>query len=55
MKNLKLAVRETKQRTVINVSNVAVGRDLVVVAGPCIVESEEQMLESARAVKDAGA
>jgi 3-deoxy-7-phosphoheptulonate synthase len=55
MKNLKLAVRETKQRTVINVSNVAVGRDLVVIAGPCSVESEEQMLASAHAVKDAGA
>ena len=55
MKNLKLAVRETKQRTVINVSNVAVGRDLVVIAGPCSVESEEQMLESAKAVKKAGA
>jgi 3-deoxy-7-phosphoheptulonate synthase len=55
MKNLKLAVRETKQRTVINVSDVAVGRDLVVIAGPCSVESEEQMLASARAVKDAGA
>jgi 3-deoxy-7-phosphoheptulonate synthase len=55
MKNLKLTVRETKQRTVINVSDIAVGRDLVVIAGPCSVESEEQMLASARAVKDAGA
>jgi len=55
MKNLKLAVRETKQRTVINVSDVAVGRDLVVIAGPCSVESEEQMFASAHAVKDAGA
>ena len=55
MKNLKLAVRESKQRTVIDVSGVAVGRDLVVIAGPCSVESEEQMIESARAVKDAGA
>ncbi len=55
MKNLKLAVRETKQRTVINVSDVAIGRDLVVIAGPCSVESEEQMFASAHAVKDAGA
>jgi len=55
MKNLKLAVRHTEQRTVINVSDVAVGRDLVVIAGPCSVESEEQMHASARAVKDAGA
>ena len=55
MKNLKLAARETKQRTVINVSDAAVGRDFVVIAGPCSVESEEQMFESARAVKNAGA
>ena len=39
MKNLKLAARETKQRTVINISDVAVGRDFVVIAGPCSVES----------------
>jgi 3-deoxy-7-phosphoheptulonate synthase len=55
MKNLKLAVRDTEQRTVINVSDVAVGKGLVVIAGPCSVESEEQMLASAHAVKDAGA
>jgi len=55
MKNLKLAVRESKQRTVIDVSGVAVGRDLVVIAGPCSIESEEQMIASAHAVKDAGA
>jgi 3-deoxy-7-phosphoheptulonate synthase len=55
MKNLKLAVRDTKQRTVINVSDVAVGNDLVVIAGPCSIESEEQMFASAHAVKEAGA
>jgi 3-deoxy-7-phosphoheptulonate synthase len=55
MKNLKLAVRDSKQRTVIDVSGVAVGRDLIVIAGPCSVESEEQMIASAHAVKDAGA
>ena len=31
------------------------GQDIVVVAGPCSVESEEQILAAARAVKDAGA
>jgi 3-deoxy-7-phosphoheptulonate synthase len=55
MKNLKLAARETKERTVIKVSDVEVGKDLVVIAGPCSVESEAQMFASARAVKDAGA
>jgi len=55
MKNLKLAVREAKHRTVIDVSGVKIGSGLVVIAGPCSVESEEQMIESARAVKNAGA
>ena len=31
------------------------GRDVVVIAGPCSVESEEQIVESARAVRAAGA
>ena len=55
MKNLKLALRGTEQRTVIDVCGVEVGKDLVVIAGPCSVESESQILESARAVKAAGA
>ncbi|MEE4601183.1 MAG: 3-deoxy-7-phosphoheptulonate synthase [Desulfobacteraceae bacterium] len=55
MKNLKLAARVTKERTVIKVSDVEVGKDLVVIAGPCSVESEAQMVASAQAVKDAGA
>ncbi len=55
MKNLKLASREIAQRTVVNVAGVEIGRDFVVIAGPCSVESEEQTLETARAVKAAGA
>jgi 3-deoxy-7-phosphoheptulonate synthase len=55
MKNLKLAARETEQRTIIKVSNVAFGRDFVVIAGPCSIESEFQIMETARAVKSAGA
>ena len=31
------------------------GTDIVIVAGPCSVESEEQILSAARAVRDAGA
>jgi 3-deoxy-7-phosphoheptulonate synthase len=31
------------------------GTDIVIVAGPCSVESEQQIIESAHAVKDAGA
>ncbi|MDM8544542.1 3-deoxy-7-phosphoheptulonate synthase [Desulfococcaceae bacterium HSG9] len=55
MKNLKLASRTITERTIVNVGNVKIGRDLVVIAGPCSVESEEQTLETARAVKKAGA
>ena len=55
MKNLKLASKEVDQRTVIDVSGVNVGEGFVVIAGPCSVESEEQTLETARAVKAAGA
>ena len=55
MKNLKLASRETKERTVVKVSGVDIGRDFVVIAGPCSVESEAQTIEIARAVKAAGA
>ena len=55
MKNLKLASQETARRTVVNVSGVEVGRDFVVIAGPCSVESESQILDTAQAVKAAGA
>jgi 3-deoxy-7-phosphoheptulonate synthase len=53
----KLASREFKREgTVVNVEGVAVGGpEIVVIAGPCSVESEKQVLEAARAVKAAGA
>jgi 3-deoxy-7-phosphoheptulonate synthase len=55
MKNLKLASQESEHRTIINVSGVEIGRDFVVIAGPCSVESEAQILNTARAVRAAGA
>ena len=55
MKNLKLASREPGRRTIIDIDGVPVGSGLVVIAGPCSVESEEQMLAAAHAVKQAGA
>lgn len=53
----KLVSREFKKNnTVINVGGVEIGgREPVVMAGPCAVESMEQLMESARAVADAGA
>jgi 3-deoxy-7-phosphoheptulonate synthase len=55
MKNLKLVSQETTHRTIVNVCGVEIGRDFVVIAGPCSVESETQILDAARAVKAAGA
>ena len=55
MKNLKLVARETEKGTVVNVCGIDIGRDFVVIAGPCSVESEKQLLNTAHAVKAAGA
>src|SRR5947208_9964292 len=53
----KLVSRQVKpERTVVNIGGVAIGGpDVVVMAGPCSVESREQLLTTARAVKRAGA
>ncbi|MFH0885309.1 MAG: 3-deoxy-7-phosphoheptulonate synthase [Candidatus Micrarchaeota archaeon] len=55
MKNLKLAALVGSGRTIVRVGDVRVGQGFVVIAGPCSVESEEQTLETARAVKATGA
>ncbi len=57
MKPYKLASREVKPSdTVVSVSGVEIGgRRVVVMAGPCAVENEEQLSEAARLVKEAGA
>jgi 3-deoxy-7-phosphoheptulonate synthase len=53
----KLVSREVKpEDTVVDVGGVKVGGpELVVMAGPCAVESREQLLTVARRVKEAGA
>jgi 3-deoxy-7-phosphoheptulonate synthase len=53
----KLASRETKDgNTIIKVGDVEIGGPkFVVMAGPCAVESEAQLMESAHVVKKAGA
>jgi len=53
----KLASREFKsENTVVKVGNVEIGDNKVVVmAGPCSVENEEQIIETSKAVKEAGA
>ena len=53
----KLVSRQLRQTpTVVDVRGTKIGGgDLVVIAGPCSVESEDQLMETARAVKAAGA
>lgn len=55
MKNLKLTALNGNGRSIVRVGNVEVGKGLTVIAGPCSVESEEQTIETAIAVKKAGA
>jgi 3-deoxy-7-phosphoheptulonate synthase len=57
LKPYKLASRQVKMgRTVLNVDGVQIGGDRVVVAaGPCSVETREQVMETAVAVQAAGA
>jgi 3-deoxy-7-phosphoheptulonate synthase len=55
MKNLKLVSSRKKTQTIVNVNGVEIGKGFVVIAGPCSVESEMQTLETAHAVKAAGA
>ncbi|MCX7680705.1 MAG: 3-deoxy-7-phosphoheptulonate synthase [Anaerolineae bacterium] len=57
LRPFKLASREFHPHdTVVSVNGVTIGgKQLVVMAGPCAVESREQLLETAWAVKNAGA
>ncbi len=57
MKPYKLASREFKPRaSKIDVNGVEIGGERVVImAGPCAVEGEKQLMETAKAVKKAGA
>jgi 3-deoxy-7-phosphoheptulonate synthase len=56
-KPYKLASREFHPRdTIVKANGVAIGgNEIVVMAGPCAIESEEQLLTTAQAVKAAGA
>ena len=55
MKNIKLAALNGSGRTVVRVGKVKVGEGFTIIAGPCGVESEEQTIETAIAVKEMGA
>ena len=57
MKPYKLASREFKaEDSVVSISGIEIGgKRLVVMAGPCAVESEKQLMEAARVIKESGA
>jgi len=56
MNELKLtAPHADGSRTEIQIGNLIIGKDFLMIAGPCSVESEEQVMEVAKAVKKAGA
>ncbi|MFQ5957711.1 MAG: 3-deoxy-7-phosphoheptulonate synthase [Candidatus Brocadiales bacterium] len=56
-KPYKLVSREFKaEDTIIKIGDVCIGGgDVVVMAGPCSIENREQLLKTAKAVKEAGA
>jgi len=53
----KLASRDFKpEKTIVDLDGVKIGdKGIVVIAGPCSVESREQLRETAQAVKEGGA
>ncbi|MFP3950667.1 MAG: 3-deoxy-7-phosphoheptulonate synthase [Candidatus Bathyarchaeia archaeon] len=54
--SLKLALRDEGPNTIVEVMDVDIGGDrVVVIAGPCSVESREQLMDTARYVKRSGA
>jgi 3-deoxy-7-phosphoheptulonate synthase len=57
MKPYKLASREFKPKdSIVSIDGVDIGgKRVVVMAGPCAVESEKQLLDAARIIKKAGA
>jgi 3-deoxy-7-phosphoheptulonate synthase len=57
MKPYKLASREFKaDDSIVSINGIEVGgKRIIVMAGPCAVESEEQLMEAAKIVKEAGA
>ncbi len=53
---LPLTSIETKSQTIVRVKNVKIGgNEAIVIAGPCSVESREQVVSTALAIRDLGA
>jgi len=53
---LPLVSCETKRQTIVRVKNVKIGgNEAIMIAGPCSVESREQVVSTALAIRDSGA
>src|SRR5215213_6310393 len=52
---LPLVSRDSRAQTIVRVKTVAIGGAAVVMAGPCSVESREQVVSTALAIKKSGA
>ena len=55
MKNIKLSALKDNEKTIVQVGKARVGEGYCVIAGPCSVETEKQTIDTAYAVKEAGA
>ncbi|MFP4461550.1 MAG: 3-deoxy-7-phosphoheptulonate synthase [Thermotogota bacterium] len=56
MEGLNLCTKQSeRQKTVVKVGTVEIGKEIVIIAGPCSVETEDQMIETSKQVKEAGA
>ncbi len=55
MSSLRLVSLKDRQPSIVKVGPVSFGKDFVVIAGPCSVETEEQTVAAAVAVKEGGA
>ena len=51
---MKTSRKNHSEDTIFSVGDVMVGQDLLIIAGPCAVENEEQMLTSAIIAKEGG-
>jgi len=55
MKELKLTSKATRSKTSFKVANLEVGKDLLLIAGPCTIEGEEELFSLANELKEGGA
>src|SRR5574344_704102 len=56
MNNLKLVLKENRQQnSTFKVGEVSIGKDFLLIAGPCSVDNEDQIIQTALGVKNAGA